>query len=172
MIYEGVGTDTKDKPERSRGKRRCQGKMKLANKYQLEICKAMLDRKNRVRGCMLNDNDYAVTFDGYRCFVFGKSQVVFDIGKIEPLDFQKLFERRKDLPLRITRDFYFTQDGHHAVKLEAENGEFHVWLRSEYLKGMDMYRLLGCSPTERVLVLDMLDNLIGAILPIDMHGKK
>lgn len=146
--------------------------MKLANKYQLEICKAMLDHNSRVRGCLLSDNDYAVTFDGYRCFVFGKDQVVFDIGKIETLSFQKIFERKKDLPLRITRDFYFTKDRHYAVKLEAENGEFHVWVRSEYLKGMDRYRLLGCSPVDRVLVLDGMDNLIGAILPIDMQGKR
>lgn len=146
--------------------------MKLTNKYQLEICKAMLDRKNRVRGCLLNENDYAVTFDGYRCFVFGKDQVVFDISKIEALDFGKIFEGQGDVLLHITEDLRRMPNGQYAVKLEPENKEFYVWVNNEYLKGMESYNLLGCSPLERILIFDLIGNLVGAVLPIDMQRER
>lgn len=105
------------------------------SKHQIEVCKALLDKNARVRGCEIGDGNYAVTCDGFTCMVFDVKSVVFDISKIPVLNGLKgVFEPKKeDVQVTPTKELRDARSGYLA-KLESGDGKVSTWIKTPILK--------------------------------------
>lgn len=50
---------------------------------QIEVCKALLDVNGRCCGGFISENEFAVTTDGFKAYVFHKDECIFDIEKVK-----------------------------------------------------------------------------------------
>lgn len=141
------------------------------SKHQIKVCKALLDKNARVRGCEIGDGNYAVTCDGFTCMVFDVKSVVFDISKIPVLDGLKgVFEPKKeDVQVTPTKELRDARSGYLA-KLESGDGKVSTWIKDAYLKEFSGYRFYTFGPLERVLVMDGCSVPVGVVLPVKVKG--
>lgn len=131
--------------------------------YQLEVCKAMLDHTKYIRGCDIDENTFAVTTDGFECFVFDNSEIIFDKSKIAKSDFRHILsDNKNDIELKQTREMII-QEPFTIVKFEM--GSEYIYIKEKYVSQFKGYRLFAYSPLDRVLVKDDFENVIAVIMP-------
>lgn len=147
------------------------------NKYQLEVCKAMLDKNMRLSGWWISNDEYAVSVDGYRAFVFDRQDIVFDTSKIVDRignRYKQLLDLSDDdVPLRITYNIRRnSRKGAYMIKLEAEDGGFDVWASNTAIQDVEQYRLYAAGPTGRILAVDAMGRAIGVVMPVRVPDKE
>ena len=137
------------------------------SKFQLDIVRAMLSKNSRLRRFRVNENDYAISIDGYYCVVLSKRDAVFDMDKIEEvLVNDSLFAMQEsDERVKVTNKLRDTRYG--FIKALESDKQLCVWIRNDLLakfKGCNFY---AKSPTGRVLVMDELGGrLVGIVAPV------
>ena len=146
------------------------------NKYQLEVCKAMLDKNRMLSGWWISNDEYAISVDGYRAFVFDRQDIVFDTAKIVDRignRYKQLFDLSdKDVPLRITCEIRrISKQGIYKIKLEADNGSFEMWARNTAIQDVEQYRLYAAGHTGRILAVDAMGRAIGVVMPVRVPDK-
>lgn len=138
------------------------------NQLQLEVCKALLDPlKRRCGGAFINEDEFAVTTDGFTAFVFHKSECVFDISKVRINEgVKKAFERHEaDIEIKKTKHLFYG-DNKVIEKYTGEN--LVVYVDAKVAKTFEGYgcRFFASSSTSRILVKDSFDRLLGLFLPV------
>lgn len=131
---------------------------------QLEVCKGMLDQNRRCGGVVLNENEYAVTTNGFSAFVFFKSEVIFDIEKIHLLPVLKLLfaDDEKDVELKRTKEFK-EYGGKLVEKYVGENLEMFADVAIS--KQFKHCKLFANSPNDRIIAKDELGRIVGLYMP-------
>ena len=134
----------------------------------MAVCKGMLDQNRRCGGVPLNEDEYAVTTDGYTAFVFSKSEVIFDTEKVNTLPgLKNIFEdNEKDVELKRTKEYY-EYSGRLAEKYVAES--FEVYAYVDVAKPFNNCRLFANSATGRVLAKDDLGRIVGLYMPTKIY---
>ena len=141
------------------------------NKYQLEVCKAMLSKDPGVGGAWLSDDEFAVSVDGVRAFVFDRKDIIFDANKIQrefPDSVKVQFSRSgKDMPLLITNKIRREPKlGAYLIQLESADGSFATWARNTYIQDVDQFHLYASGPIDRILVVDAMGRTVGLVLTV------
>lgn len=137
----------------------------VKDKLQLEVCKALI-KGNRVSGVWVNDNEFAVTPDGYKLFVFTKKEIVFDTDKCVRSNIgQMLNEHEKDVPIKPTNRMV-AQDK--VVLKEYENEKFgiKVYINEKYAKLFEDCYFYANAPISRVLIKDYHGANVGVVMPV------
>lgn len=131
---------------------------------QLAVCKGLLDQNRRCGGVSLNENEYAVTTDGYSAFVFFKSEVIFDIEKVHLMPALKTFfdDNEKDVEMKRTKEFK-EYAGKLLEKYVGENLEMFadVAIANQFKQ----CTLFASSPSNRILAKDELGRIVGLYMP-------
>ena len=136
---------------------------------QIEVCKALLDVNGRCCGGFISENEFAVTTDGFKAYVFHKDECIFDIEKVKKMEFKNLFASdEKDEEMKLTNKLF--KVGERTVeKYETENTEIYVYADvSKHFKGFHFY---GASSQTRILVKDDFERLVGLFLPMRFNEK-
>ncbi len=136
---------------------------------QIEVCKALLDFNKRCCGGFISENEFAVTTDGFKVYVFHKDECIFDIEKVRKFELKNLFAPdEKDEEMKLTNRFF--KVGERIVeKYETENAEIYVFADvSKQFKGFHFY---GASSQKRILVKDDFGRLVGLFLPMKFNEE-
>ena len=131
---------------------------------QLAVCKALVNA-SRCTGAFINEDEFAVTTDGFTAFVFAKNECVFDISKVKISEgVKKAFEGQEaDVEIKKTK-YLFYGDNRVVEKYTGEN--LVVYADAKVAKIFEGYRFYASSSTGRVLVKDEFDRLLGLFLPV------
>ena len=137
---------------------------------QIEICKSLLDSNRRTGGCRINENEIAVTTDGFSCFVFYVKECIFDREKLPIIEALKSVcdDNEKDEPIKATGEMFRFGDKW-LRKYEGENIELYadVKIASKF----EGYNLYAFSELNRVLVKDEFGRKLGVFLPTRYYKK-
>ena len=136
---------------------------------QLEICKALLDGRQRIGGGKINDTEYAFTSDGISCTVFSEKEIIFDTSKVNPLDISQLLEDKANDKEITETGTIFKQSIHTLVELAADN--LFIYADPKLCSRFKGYKMFAFEPLGRILVKDDYGQLIGAFLPIRRKDK-
>lgn len=131
---------------------------------QMTVCKALIEGK-RCSGCFINENEFAVTVDGFTANCFPVTSCVFDIAKVALFETLKpLFEDNdKDVELKQSKKLFYS-NGEILEKYVGENLE--VYVRQNIAKTYKGFRFFANSPLGRVLVKDEFGRAVGLFLPV------
>lgn len=133
-------------------------------KIQLEVCKAMLNPEARVYGFDINENEFAVTTDGYKCFVFSNSEIIFDKNKIVYRDFSAIFkDNEKDVVLERTKKMYKING---KTIIEYKCGEKSVFADAQQAKEFSDFNLYTNNSLNRVIAKDYFGKIVGIFMPM------
>ena len=138
---------------------------------QLNVCKALLDGNTRCRGHRINDNEYAVTTDGFTAYVFDIQECIFDVSRITDLPYlTEIFkDDEKDVEIKKSNDL-FEWNGKVLEKYTAENTEIYV--DSKLSKQFAGFYFFTNSSNTRILVKDSFGRKMGLFLPVRYPLKK
>lgn len=139
---------------------------------QLDVCKALLDGNKKCHGFALSESEYAVTTDGYTCFVFYENERIFDITKIADFTgLKKLFEDdENDVEIKSTGKLYVSGSGDITEQFAGEN--LVLYARSDVARKFKGYIMFAKSPLERIIVKDGVGRLVGLFLPVRYEKDK
>lgn len=136
---------------------------------QIEVCKALLDFNRRCCGGYLNEEEFAVTTDGFSAFVFHKNECIFDIEKIRKMDFKNLFsDNEEDEEMKPTNEL-FKVDNRTVEKYKTETNEIYVF--ADVSKPFKGFHFFTASSQSRILVKDDFGRLVGLFLPMKFSDK-
>lgn len=132
---------------------------------QLAVCKELLNESRYCAGTSINEDEFAITTDGCTCFVFAKTECVFNPVKVKNYDgLKQFFEGTEtDVEIKKTNQLFFSE-GRVIQKYAGEN--LVVYIDEKVAKPFEGYRYFASSSKGRVLVKDNFDRLIGLFLPV------
>lgn len=144
------------------------------NKYQLLVCKKMLDTNGMVRGCFLDDDYYAVSVDGFTCVIVDAKNAVFDISKIRTsVTLKEVCARSKDdVEVYPTDEMRNPEHGRYLLKLASKDGKMHAWIANAIYKEFSGYRYYAHDPRSRVLIEDGCGVPVGVMMPTRVKEDK
>lgn len=132
---------------------------------QIAVCKALLDSSKHCAGVFINEDDFAITTDGFTAFVFDKKECVFDISKIKIMEALKPIFQELETDVELKKaNCMFCFRGKTLEKYTGEN--LVVYVDSKVAKPFKGYRFFASSNTKRILVKDQFDRLLGIFLPV------
>lgn len=132
---------------------------------QLKVCKAMLDPFARCSCAFINEDEIAITTDGFTAFVFYKSECIFDVSKLETSEgVKKAFEKHEaDVLIKKTKQLFYSNN----KVIEKYTGEnLVVYVDAKFAKIFEGNSFYTSSRTDRILVKDNFGRLIGLFLPV------
>lgn len=135
------------------------------SQIQLKVCKAMLDPFARCSCAFINEDEIAITTDGFTAFVFYKSECVFDISKLKISEgVKKAFEEHEaDVQIKKTKQLFYSHD----KVIEKYTGEnLVVYVDAKFAKIFEGNSFYASSRTSRILVKDNFGRLLGLFLPV------
>lgn len=136
-------------------------------KFQIDVCKALLEPNNRVYCGMISDKEISVTINGFEAMVFDKEKIIFDIEKIKTstviADVFK--ENENDVKIQKTKEL-FESGGNIIEKYESES--FDIYINKNLAQkwsgaGIEFYAF---NPFSRILVKDSFGRALGVFLPL------
>ena len=132
---------------------------------QLAVCRELLNASRHCAGAFINDDEFAITTDGFTAFVFAKNECVFDITKVKIQNGLKPYfeEQEADVEIKKTNQFFYSNN-RLLKKYTGEN--FAVYVDEKVAKTFDGYRFYASSSSGRILVKDNFDRLLGLFLPV------
>lgn len=137
---------------------------------QLEVCKALLNG-SRVNGGAVNENEFAVTIDGCKMFVFSNKEIIFDTSKVTPLNVEKiLIENENDVEIVATKNYKETR-GMLCREYQSQDGKFSVYIDGRQIKEFTNCLFYGNSPISRVIAKDHYGRICGVVMPVKMNEK-
>ena len=136
---------------------------------QLDVCRAILEGNRRCSMCELNDNEIAVTVDGYTAYVFNKNECVFDTEKISKTQGLKTFfdDVENDTEIKPTGELFKVGENL-AEKYIGENLEMIV--NDEIAKKFKDLRLYANNERGRILAKDCFGRIIALFLPMSPNS--
>lgn len=138
------------------------------NDLQIEVCKALL-KESRVAGGYINENEFAVTIDGFKLYVFAAKEIIFDTTKISPFDATKIINKTEnDIALKPTANFKYNR-GAMLREYEADGTNLVVYIDNKQAKPFEGCTFYGHSPTDRILAKDVFGRIVGVIMPVRMN---
>lgn len=139
--------------------------MKNRKQTQLDVCRAILDGNRRCSMCELNENEIAVTVDGYMAYVFYKDECVFDVNKIAKIQELKKYFEDVDNDTEIKPSGEIFKVGEKLVeKYIGENIELLVNRKiAEKFQGLNLY---ANDNRGRILAKDFFGRIIAIFLPM------
>lgn len=145
--------------------------MKNRKQTQLDVCRAILDGNRRCSMCELNDNEIAVTVDGYTAYVFEKNECVFDIEKIAKAQGIKAHFEDVDNDTEIKPSGEIFKVGEKLVeRYIGENLELLVDRKvAEKFQGLNLY---ANNNRGRILAKDFFGRIIALFLPMSPDTLK
>ena len=135
------------------------------NQLQLEVCKALLNPLKRCAGAFINEDEFAITTDGFTAFVIPKNECIFDITKVKNFDGIKQVceDKETDVEIKKTKQLFY---GENRI-IEKYIGEnLVVYADSKVGKIFGGYRFYASSREGRILVKDSFNRLIGLFFPV------
>lgn len=138
------------------------------NQLQIEICKALLSPLKRCAAAFINEDEIAITTDGFTAFVFTKKEFIFDISKVKFSETVKeAFDNHEaDVEIKKTNSAFYS-NGKIVEKYTGEN--LVVYVDAKVAKIFKDYRFYASSSVSRILVKDSFDHIIGLFLPLKFN---
>ena len=140
------------------------------NNIQLEVCKALL-KDSRVAGGRVNENEFAVTVDGTKLYVFSNNEIIFDTTKVSPLNVEKILEQHENDIEIIPTNNYVSNKGKLYREYNAPETDLFVYIANDEIKPFEGATLYANSPLARVLVKDHFSRIIGVVMPINYKKR-
>ena len=143
--------------------------MKNRKQTQLDVCRAILDGNRRCSMCELNENEIAVTVDGYMAYVFYKDECVFNVNKIAKIQELKKYFEDVDNDTEIKPSGEIFKVGEKLVeKYIGENIELLVDRKiAEKFQGLNLY---ANDNRGRILAKDFFGRIIAIFLPMSPNS--
>lgn len=139
-------------------------------KIQIETCKA-LARKLTVGGCSIDNNKFAVSYNGVTTFILEKSDIVFNVEKVKLYDFtETVKENVNDTPIKKEKTVRL-KNGKWLAQYKSTETDEIIYIDEDYIKPFGNCRLYAYSNNKRVIVKDCKLKTIGAILPVVIYDK-
>lgn len=142
------------------------------NNIQIEVCKALLN-ESRVCGTWINENEYAVTIDGVKLYVFNAKEIVFDTSKISQMD--KIADIIKDAENDIEIIPTNCIEIYHGImlrKYEAPATNLVVYIDANNIKPFADAKLYANAPTHRIIAKNHFGVTIGVIMPVAKRDEE
>ena len=133
---------------------------------QLNICKELLNPSSRCAGVFINEDEFAITTNGFTGYIFPKNECVFDISKIRISKQLKphFVELETDVEIKKTNYLYKTRQNKVIEKYVGK--DFEVYVDTKLAKPFEGYRFFCSSSKGRILVKDNFDRSLGIFLPV------
>ena len=138
---------------------------------QLNVCKELLNPSRTCAGVFINEEEFAITTDGFTAYVFDIRDCVFDISKVPCKDKLKLhFEEKKTDVEILKTGLMFSEKGKLIEKYKGV--DFAVYVDSKVAKPFEGYHFFASSEKGRILVKDDFGRLLGLFLPVSFKGSE
>lgn len=138
------------------------------NDLQIEVCKALL-KESRVSGGYINENEFAVTIDGFKLFVFNTKEIIFDINKIPPFNAAEILKETENDIAIIPTSNYKSSRGILCREYIADGTNLAVYLDLKQIKLFEGCTFYANSPQNRVIAKDVFERTIGVVMPVRMN---
>lgn len=138
---------------------------------QLKVCKELLDPSRNCAGVFINEEEFAITTDGFTAYVFDIRDCIFDISKVPCKNNLKSYFDEKKTDVEILKTgLMFSKKGQLVEKYKSEN--FAVYIDSKIAKPYEGYHFFASSEKGRILVKDDFGRLLGLFLPLNFKESE
>ncbi len=138
---------------------------------QLAVCRALLNPSRHCAGAFINEDEFAITTDGFSAFVFAKNECIFDVAKVQNFDGIKQIFKDSEADVEIKKTKHLFYSGNTVIeKYTGEN--LVVYADAKVAKIFEGYRFFASSSAGRILVKDSFDHLLGLFLPVKFDEGK
>lgn len=139
---------------------------------QLAVCKELLNPSRRCAGVFINDDEFAITTNGFTGFVFSKNECVFDISKVRISESLKPFFVELETDVEIKKTGHLFYRGSKQVLAKYTGGNLEVYIDTKVEKTFEGYHFFASSNLGRVLAKDNFNRIVGLFLPVRFNESE
>lgn len=137
---------------------------------QIEVCKAFLLCGNELHGCNISENEYAVSPDGIKVFVFANNEIFLYKSRIKESKFQNLFaDNENDTLLTCTKELIEYDGKKTAYKFTGLPQP--IYIDKKTVKMFTDCKLYAYNATSRIIARDNFGRAVGLLMPVRVKDE-